>query len=65
MSSEQFETLRKRVDSNQLIEDIDTMLDLGASVDDIKSMYAEFLNTEVTYDEAVNRQLEKIGEMLK
>ena len=65
LSSEQFRVLKQQVDSNQLIEDIDSMLELGASLADIQEMYNEFLNTSITYDEAINLQLSKMGDMLR
>lgn len=65
LSSQQFKEMSQRIDSNQLIEDIDTMLQLGASIGDIKEMYHDFLNTQITYDEAINIQLSRMGDMLR
>lgn len=51
LSSKQFKTLKKMVDSDELIEDFSSASDEGFSLDEIMSQYQEFLDSNITFDE--------------
>jgi hypothetical protein len=63
LSSQQFKTLSKYADSDQIIEDFTKANDEGFSVDEIMQGYEEFLNSDMTFEQVQERR-EKSGELL-
>ena len=49
LSSQQFKLLSQRIPSEQIVEDVDNMLTQGTTIDEIKSAYHEYLNSELDY----------------
>jgi flavodoxin len=63
LSSQQFKTLSKYADSDQIIEDFTKAVDEGFSVDEIMKGYEDFLNSEMTFEQ-VNERRSNGGELL-
>lgn len=56
LSSQQFKTLSKYADSDQIIEDFATATRDGFSIDEIMQGYEEFLNSEMTFEQVAERR---------
>lgn len=56
LSSQQFKTLSKYADSNQIIEDFTRASDEGYSMDAILDQYQEFLQNDMTFEEVAERR---------
>jgi hypothetical protein len=63
LSSQQFKTLSKYADSDQIIEDFTKAIDEGFSIDDIMEGYEDFLNSDMTFEQ-VNERRSNGGELL-
>lgn len=63
LSSQQFKTLSKYADSDQIIEDFTNAFDEGFSIDEIMQGYEEFLNNELTFEQVEERR-KRGGELL-
>lgn len=56
LSSKQFKTLCKMVDSDQIIEDFTQAMDDGYTASEIRKQYDEFLNSDMTFEQIAERR---------
>ena len=56
LSSQQFKTLSKYADSEQVIQDFNRAIDDGFSLDEIMKGYDEFLNSDMTFEQVEERR---------
>lgn len=64
LNSNVFKELRKQVDSNQLIEDVDTLIEIGGNINDIIAQFEKYMNTELYYNQVIDRQLEHLEDLM-
>lgn len=64
LSSQQFKTLSKYADSNQVKEDFARAIDEGFTPDEIMKGYEEFLQNDMTFEEVEERRNRGGGELL-